>query len=61
MLALINQLTDMANWERKIFDTDFTFKWKSALVLSGRDVTRSMADWVSRSHLHSETDDPKIR
>lgn len=46
MMALINELTDMPNWERKIFDTDFTFKWKSALVMSGKDVTRSMADWV---------------
>lgn len=52
MLALINQLTDMENWERKVFDTEFTFKWKSALVMSGRDVTRSMADWVSRSPSH---------
>lgn len=61
MLALINELTDMADWQRKVFDTDFTFKWKSALVMSGRDVTRSMADWVSRSHPHRETEHPKIR
>jgi len=46
MIALMNELTDMPNWERKIFDPNFTFKWKSAQLMNGRDVTRSMADWV---------------
>lgn len=46
MLALINELTDMPEWHRKIFDTDFTFRWKSEKVMSGIDVHRSMADWV---------------
>lgn len=47
MMALMNELTDMPDWERKIFDAQFTFTWKSAKVMAGRDVTRSMADWVS--------------
>ena len=47
MIALINELTDMPDWDRKVFDPDFVFEWKSAKVMSGRDVTRSMADWVS--------------
>ena len=48
MIKHINELTDMPNWQRQIFDNDFTFNWKNALVMSARDVTRSMADWVSR-------------
>ena len=46
MLKLINELTDMPDWDRKIFDPDFTFEWKSSKLMSGKDVTRSMADWV---------------
>lgn len=46
MIALMNELTDTHDWHRKIFDSEYTFKWKSALVMSGRDITRSMADWV---------------
>lgn len=45
MLALINELTDMPEWHRKIFDNEFTFRWKSEKVMSGI-VYRSMADWV---------------
>ena len=45
MLALMSELTDEPEWERKIFDTAFTFKWKSAKIMTGRDITRSMADW----------------
>ena len=46
MLAWINELTDIPDWQCKIFDPDFVFRWKSAKVLTGQDVTRSMADWV---------------
>ena len=49
MIALMNELTDMPDWERNIFDTRFAFTWKSAKVMTGGDVTRSMADWVSVS------------
>ncbi|KAL8803834.1 MAG: hypothetical protein Q9200_006061 [Gallowayella weberi] len=45
MIAWMNTLTDMPDWHRKIFDPDFTFEWKSAKVLTGYDVTRSMVDW----------------
>ena len=45
MLALMNELTDMPQWQRKIFDSDFTFEWKNAKIMSGRDITRPMADW----------------
>ena len=46
MLAMINELTDMPDWDREIFDPDFTFRWKSAKLLIGDNITRSMADWV---------------
>ena len=46
ILALINELTDMPDWHRKVFDIDFTFKWKSEKLMTGKDITRSMADWV---------------
>ena len=45
MLALMNELTDAPEWQCKIFDAAITFKWKSAKIMSGRDITRSMADW----------------
>lgn len=44
MIAMINELTDMPDWERKIFDSTFIFEWKSAKVMSRRDITRAMAD-----------------
>lgn len=45
MLALMNELTDLHEWQRAIFDPVFTFEWKSAKIMSGRDITRPMADW----------------
>lgn len=45
MLAWMNESTDTPDWQRKIFDPDFVFKWKSAKILTGQDVTRSMVDW----------------
>lgn len=48
MLAWINELTDLPDWQNKIFDPEFTFEWKSAKVMTGYDVVRSMADWVGR-------------
>ncbi len=46
MLAWMNESTDTPDWQRKIFDPDFVFKWKSAKILTGQDVPRSMVDWV---------------
>ena len=46
MLMLINELTDMPDWDHRIFDHGFTFEWKSGKIMSGKDVTRLMADWV---------------
>ncbi|KAL9128531.1 MAG: hypothetical protein Q9217_002796 [Psora testacea] len=49
MISWINELTDMPDWHRKIWDNDFVFKWKSVKVMTGGDVTRSMADWMAAS------------
>ena len=49
MIGLMNEFTDLPFWERKIFEADFTFEWKSAQLLAGKDVTRPMADWVNFS------------
>ena len=46
MITLINELTDMPEWHRKIFDTDFAVRWKSEKMMGGLEVYRSMADWV---------------
>ena len=46
MIAWMNSLTDMPDWDRKIFDPEFTFQWKSAKLLTGYDTIRSMTDWV---------------
>ena len=46
MLVMIDELTDTPDWERKVFDPDFAFEWKSAKLLIRDDITRSMLDWV---------------
>ena len=53
-MAWINELTDMADWQHRIWDNDFVFEWKSAKVMTGGDVTRSMADWVMLSNCSVE-------
>lgn len=45
ILALINEFTDMAAWDRRVFDPAFTFEWKSQKLLTGQDITRAMLDW----------------
>ena len=45
ILALINELTDMPDWDRKVFNPELTFYWKSAKLLTRLYVTRSMLDW----------------
>ncbi len=47
MISWINELTDMPDRDRNIWEADFVFEWKSAKVMAGEDVTRSMADWVN--------------
>ena len=57
MIALINEFTDMSDWHRKVFDPDMVFEWKSAKLLSGRDITRSMVDWVGYNIALNERSD----
>lgn len=47
MLAWINELTDMPDWQSKIYDPEFVSKWKSVKMLTAPDMIRSLADWVS--------------
>lgn len=54
MIAWMNSLTDIPDWDRKIFDPEFTFQWKSAKLLTGYDTTRSMTDWVCGVLLDSD-------
>lgn len=51
MLAWINELTDIPDWQCRVFDPDFMFKWKSSKISTGQDVTRSMAEWVRSKSL----------
>lgn len=46
MLARINELTDLPNKNSKVFEPDLMLEWKSAKIMAGGDVTRSIADWV---------------
>ena len=46
MLKFINELTDTLDWQRKVFDADFVFTWKSAKLVTEEDVTPAMVDWV---------------
>ncbi|KAL9026239.1 MAG: hypothetical protein Q9196_005064, partial [Gyalolechia fulgens] len=60
MIKWMNALTDLPDWERKIFDPDFTFEWKSAKLLTDPDVTRSMVEWSIEEvkyyvHVHAES------
>ena len=48
MLAWINELSDAPEWDRKTFDPDFIFQWRSEKIGAGG--TRSMVDWVSYDH-----------
>lgn len=41
MISWINELTDMPDRDRNIWEADFVFEWKSAKVMAGEDVTRS--------------------
>ena len=58
MIALMNELTDISDWDRAVFDPGFTFDWKSQKLLQGKDVTRAMLDWCIeevRNYVHSFT------
>ncbi|KAL8917003.1 MAG: hypothetical protein Q9208_008221 [Pyrenodesmia sp. 3 TL-2023] len=55
MIKWMNDLTDLPDWEHKIYDPNFAFEWKSARLLAGGDVTRSMVDWCIEEvkyHVH---------
>ena len=48
MIAWMNSLIDMPDFDRKIFDPEFNFQWKCARLLTAHDASRSMTDWVCR-------------
>lgn len=46
MLQIMNVITEKASWERKVFDTSVTNKWREEIEQSGQDVTPKMMDWI---------------
>jgi hypothetical protein len=46
MLQIMNLVTEKPDWERKVFDTSITTKWREELAQSGQDVTPKMMDWI---------------
>lgn len=59
MLAWMNQLTDVADWDRKIFEKDFVDDWKSRTLSKHTDATHGMVEWVRRSGNRSSDDQTK--
>ena len=48
MLRIMNELTDKPDWNRKIFDTNLTRKWRAeAMAAHSADVTDKCIDYVS--------------
>lgn len=45
MMAVMNELTDKPDWERKVFDEEIAAKWKSE-ALEKNNFTEAMFDWV---------------
>lgn len=46
MLALMNKITDTADWYQSVFEQSFIDSWKST-TLSQKGITQRMVDWVS--------------
>ena len=48
MMELIGQLTDLPDWQHRVYDPGWTSRWAAAMMRVERDVTADMAAWVSR-------------
>lgn len=46
MMQTMDLITEKPEWERKVFDTHITTKWREKVAQSGQDVTPKMMDWI---------------
>ena len=45
MLSLMNEITDLSDWDSKVYEADFVEDWKKEM-LERENVTQQMVDWV---------------
>ncbi|KAJ5103872.1 Protein of unknown function DUF4246 [Penicillium argentinense] len=46
MVAVMEEITDVPEWWKKISDPKFADEWKEKAMNSGRDITQNMAEWI---------------
>ncbi|OQD68261.1 hypothetical protein PENPOL_c003G05807 [Penicillium polonicum] len=46
MVEFMEDLTDIPEWWKKVFEPDTQDKWKKAALSSGKDITLNMAEWI---------------
>ncbi|KAJ5376113.1 Protein of unknown function DUF4246 [Penicillium cosmopolitanum] len=46
MMRFMNTIMEKPEWDRKIFDTEITAKWRNEIAQSGQDVSPKMIDWI---------------
>ncbi|KAF4766331.1 hypothetical protein HAV15_010985 [Penicillium sp. str.  len=46
MVEFMEDLTDIPEWWKKIFEPATQDKWKKAAINSGKDITLNMAEWI---------------
>ena len=56
MMAIMDRITDMPGWDKKVFDNTIIAKWRQeALGTEGMDVSEKMFDWVCTTFLSNKT------
>ncbi|KAJ5952512.1 uncharacterized protein N7479_010925 [Penicillium vulpinum] len=46
MMRVMNNITDKSDWDKKVFDSHITSKWREEVAKSGQDVTPKMMNWI---------------
>ena len=46
MLRLIGNLTDLPDWQHRVFDPEWTSSWAATRMRIEEDITASMVAWV---------------
>ena len=47
MIDFMNQITDLVEWDKKVFDQETVARWRAEALDSGEDMSGKMLDWVS--------------
>ncbi|EDP55589.1 hypothetical protein V8F44DRAFT_485829 [Aspergillus fumigatus] len=46
MVRVMERITDMPDWHKKVFNHDVTETWKKEAMAGPEDISKSMADWI---------------